>query len=87
MLILTRKSGEDIFVDGDIRVVIKEIRGRQVRVGIEAPPEVSVYRGEIFREIREENERAIVRDTGDAKWALERWMEVSDSGPEGPKED
>jgi carbon storage regulator len=87
MLILTRKSGEDIFVDGEIRIVIKEIRGRQVRVGVEAPPEVSVYRGEIFREIREENEQAIVRHAGDAQWALEKWKQIADAGPEGPKED
>lgn len=62
MLVLTRKSGEDIFLGDDIRVVVREIKGRQVRIGIEAPAFVPVYRGEIYRQIQEENRRAAAGD-------------------------
>jgi carbon storage regulator len=46
MLILTRKEGESILIGKDVRVHIMEIRGNQVRVGIEAPPETLILREE-----------------------------------------
>ena len=70
MLVLTRKSGEDIFLDDEIRIVIKEVRGKQVRIGIEAPPSVSVFRGEIYRPIQEENRRAAAADVEGAREAV-----------------
>ena len=47
MLVLTRKAGETINIDGDIVVQIVQVRGRQVRVGIEAPKNKKVQRGEL----------------------------------------
>lgn len=47
MLVLTRKAGETIKIDGDIVVQIVQVRGRQVRVGISAPKEKKVQRGEL----------------------------------------
>jgi len=47
MLVLTRKAGETITIDGGITVQIVQIRGRQVRVGIEAPKNKKVQRGEL----------------------------------------
>ncbi len=67
MLVLTRKLGQDIFLDDEIRIVIKEIKGKQVRIGIEAPASVSVYRGEIYRQIQEENLRAAAGDLEEAR--------------------
>ncbi len=67
MLVLTRKLGQDIFLDDEIRLVIKEIKGKQVRIGIEAPASVSVYRGEIYRQIQEENRRASATDLDEAR--------------------
>ncbi len=58
MLILTRKSGEGLFIGDDIRITILEIRGKQIRLGIEAPPSVVVLREEIYRRIQEENLQA-----------------------------
>lgn len=49
MLVLSRKEGESIVIDGGIRVFITKIKGNQVRIGIEAPAEVSVRRSEITR--------------------------------------
>ncbi len=58
MLILTRKVGECIVIGDIIKVHIIEIRGQQVRVGIEAPADTLIYREEIYRKIEEENRLA-----------------------------
>ncbi len=47
MLVLSRRSGEQIVIDGKIKITIIEIHGRQVRLGIEAPAEVRVLREEL----------------------------------------
>ncbi len=62
MLVLTRKAGESIVIGSDIRVTVLELQGRQIRLGIEAPSDVSVHRGEVYERIREENERAANAD-------------------------
>ncbi|MDR2509582.1 MAG: carbon storage regulator CsrA [Spirochaetaceae bacterium] len=58
MLILTRKTDEKIVIGDDITVTILEVRGEQVRVGINAPKTVKVFREEVFAAIREENRAA-----------------------------
>lgn len=58
MLILTRKLGENIRIGDKIRIVILDIKGGQVKLGIDAPPSVSVHREEVYERIREENQRA-----------------------------
>lgn len=58
MLILTRKVGECIVVGDTIKIHIIEVRGQQVRVGIEAPEDTTIYREEIYRKIAEENRLA-----------------------------
>lgn len=58
MLKFTRKAGQAIRIGDEIIVTIKEIRGRQVRVTIEAPRKVPVFREELYLQIARENERA-----------------------------
>ncbi len=58
MLILTRRLGESITIGDDIKVSVLGIHGRQVRLGIEAPPEVIVHREEIYIKIQAENRQA-----------------------------
>jgi flagellar assembly factor FliW len=58
MLILTRKIGESILVGDNIRLVVLEIRGRQIRLGIEAPVDIVVLREEIAQRLTDENRRA-----------------------------
>ena len=58
MLILTRRLGESITIGDNIKISVLGIHGRQVRIGIEAPPEVVVHREEIYVKIQEENRRA-----------------------------
>ncbi len=58
MLILSRKAGEKIMIGDDIAVSVIEIRGDQVKLGLEAPRSVKVYRREVFDAIRSENQAA-----------------------------
>lgn len=53
MLVLSRKKNESIVIDDKITIVIVDIRGDKVRLGIDAPKEVSVHRREIFEAIKE----------------------------------
>jgi carbon storage regulator len=58
MLILTRKPGESLYIGDDVVVTLVEIKGNQVRLGIEAPSHVRIYRKEIYLQILEENKKA-----------------------------
>ena len=58
MLVLTRKVDESITIGTNITVTVLEIRGNQVRLGIEAPRQTSVHRTEIYNAIVEENIKA-----------------------------
>ncbi len=58
MLILSRKPKESVMIGNDIEVVVLEVRGEQVRLGIRAPKEISVYRKEIYENIQKENVEA-----------------------------
>lgn len=55
MLILTRKTGEAIRIGDSITLRIIELRGNQVRIGIEAPRNISVHREEVYELIQEQN--------------------------------
>ena len=58
MLVLTRKLGESITIDDNIKIRIEKIRGKQVRLGIEAPRETRIYREEVYQAIKSQNEDA-----------------------------
>ncbi len=58
MLVLTRKPGESIIIGDEIKIHIIEIKGKQVRLGIEAPRKFSIHREEVYIRIQEENKRA-----------------------------
>jgi len=48
MLVLTRREGETLVIDGDIKVTVLSIKGNQVRIGIDAPKEVPIHRQELL---------------------------------------
>lgn len=58
MLILTRKHNESIMVGDNIEIVVLEIKGDQIKLGVQAPKNVKVYRGEVYKEIQGENKEA-----------------------------
>ena len=59
MLVLTRKAGESIMLGDDIELKIISVEGDQVKIGIDAPRSVKVYRTEIYKAIQEENKAAL----------------------------
>lgn len=61
MLILSRNKGQKIMVNHDIIISILEVTGDQVRIGIEAPADISIYREEIYEAIQEQNMEAVIR--------------------------
>ena len=58
MLVLSRKRNESVVINDNIVVTIVDVRGDKVRIGIEAPRDVSVHRKEIYEQIAEENRGA-----------------------------
>lgn len=57
MLILTRRIGETLIIDGNIKVAILGVKGNQVRVGVDAPKDIEVHREEIYDRIQAEKEQ------------------------------
>jgi carbon storage regulator len=58
MLVLTRKLGENIRIGDSVKITVLEVRSGQVKLGIEAPPEIKVHREEIYARIQAETQRA-----------------------------
>lgn len=56
MLVLTRSIGERLFIqDGEIKIQVLEVKGNQVRIGIDAPKHIAIHREEVFDRIRTED--------------------------------
>ena len=62
MLILTRKVGESIVIDGGIVVTVTRLDGDTVKLGVDAPADVSVYRQELYDEIQRNNREALTTE-------------------------
>ena len=76
MLILARKIDEKIKIGQDITVTLIEIHGDQVKIGVEAPKDVRVFRQEVFDAIQNENKAAVVEENENTK-AIESMSELS----------
>ena len=63
MLVLTRKAGEGIVIGDDIKITVVEIKGGGIRIGIDAPQDMKIYRQEVYDRICQENKEA-------AQWNL-----------------
>ena len=68
MLILTRRAGENVMIGNDVTVTVLEVKGNQVRIGINAPRNVAVHREEIYERIK----RAEQGNPGDVKTVAAR---------------
>lgn len=69
MLVLTRKLGESIAIDDNIKIVVVQIKGKQVRLGIKAPKETKIHREEVYQAIQDQN-TAASQSTPDSLAAL-----------------
>lgn len=63
MLVLTRKLGESIAIDDHIKIVVVQIKGKQVRLGIKAPKETKIHREEVYQAIMDQNTEAAQSST------------------------
>jgi carbon storage regulator len=63
MLILSRKLGESIVIDGRIHVTVMRVEGEVVKLGIAAPSEVPVHRQEVYEEIQRSNQQALTKQS------------------------
>ncbi|HHU62530.1 MAG: carbon storage regulator CsrA [Bacillota bacterium] len=76
MLVLTRKTDQSIMIGENIRIVVVDVRGDQVKIGIDAPRDIAVHREEVYLEIKAENRRAVLKKDIDLG-ALERALRDS----------
>ena len=65
MLVLSRRANESIIIGGNITITLLEIRGDHVRIGIDAPREITVHREEIHAELIRSNQQAATTSTTD----------------------
>ena len=82
LLILTRKLGESIMIGDQVRVVLVDVKGRQARIGVEAPEEIRIYRAELYERIQEENSRAAQSGTDDLEKVADLWHRFRPEGRE-----
>jgi carbon storage regulator len=75
MLVLTRKSNQSIMIGDDIEVSVLSIMGEKVRIGIQAPREIPVFRKEVYLEIQQENIAAGTSARAEVDEALKRLTE------------
>lgn len=59
MLALSRKKNEAIVINNNIEITVLEVKGDQVKIGISAPKEVSIYRKEVYLQIQDANKEAV----------------------------
>jgi len=75
MLILTRRSGQSLYVGDNIRVTVLGIQGKQVKIGLELPEDMTVYREEVYQRVMEENRMAIQTSNEDLLVAAQLWQD------------
>lgn len=73
MLILTRRPGESIHLGDEIKITVLSIQGKQIKIGIEVPDDVTVYREEIYLRVQEQNKMAVELSDQDIRAAAELW--------------
>lgn len=76
MLILTRRLGESLYLGDTIRVTILSIHGKQVKIGLDVPSEMTVYREEVYQRVKEENKLAMTINKKDLMVAAQLWQTI-----------
>ena len=71
MLVLTRRLGESINIGDEIKITVVDIDGKQVKVGIEAPRDVAIFREEVYERIKQENIRAAAASSDELRKAAQ----------------
>lgn len=84
MLVLTRKVGEGIAIGDDIKIVVMQIKGKQVRLGVKASATTIVHREEVYQRILDENREASQTPAGSLDQASSMFGKSSNDGPKAP---
>ena len=79
MLVLTRKSNQSIMIGDEIEVSVLSVMGEKVRIGIQAPQRIPVFRKEIYLEIHREDDVVPAEDDGHSAEARESLEKLGDS--------
>jgi len=72
MLVLSRKKGESVMIDGQIEVTVLGVEGDTIRLGISAPKDIDIFRKEVFLSIQESNREAAAPAPGQLEALMER---------------
>ncbi len=75
MLILTRRPSESIYIGENIRIKVLGLQGKQVKLGIDVPDDVTVYREEVYQRVTEENRLALQTRNEDLMLVTSLWQE------------
>ena len=81
MLVLSRQRDESIIIGDNIIITVVDIRGDKVRLGIQAPTEISVHRQEVYEAIQRENLRAAGRDPEEAQTPVKSLAQRKNTKP------
>ncbi len=73
MLILTRRPGESLFLGDEIKITILGVQGKQIKLGLEAPKTMTVYREEVYNRVQEQNRTALEASESDLLAATSLW--------------
>ena len=73
MLILSRRAGESIYLDDNIKITILEVQGKKIRLGLDVPEDMTVYREEVYLRIREQNRLALQSSQSDLLAVANLW--------------
>jgi carbon storage regulator len=76
MLILTRKLGQAIRIGNEIKITVSGIKGKQIRLGIEAPEDMAVHREEVYHIVQKENIMAAELDMADDNNLSSLWTQL-----------
>ncbi|MCR5120083.1 MAG: carbon storage regulator CsrA [Lachnospiraceae bacterium] len=66
MLALSRKRGEALVINNNIEITVLDVKGDQIKIGINAPKEIPVYRKEVYEQIQQSNREAMTKQTPEA---------------------
>ncbi len=77
MLILTRRPNESIYIGENIRIKVLSLQGKQVKLGIDVPDDMTVYREEVYLRVTEENRLALETRTEDLLLVTSLWQETT----------
>ncbi len=85
MLVLTRKLGESIAIDDHIKIMVVQIKGKQVRLGIQAPKETKIHRQEVYEAIQDSNKEAAAASPKSVSQVAEMLKRGGNVGSDGKK--